>query len=277
MLAKMGTAVSQVVVAPLLFASEQSFWDKHGGEVTALITVVVTILIALVVDRFVLARATTMATRVGDTGVSRTVNTRLRVVRRLVFATILIFGFALALSQFGSIKKVATAILASSAVLGLILGFAARQTLGNMIAGIWLAVTQPIRIGDRISFEDVTGRVDDVTLSYTYIDPGDGDLAVIPNESIVSGTVLNHSTGHRGAPVVVSCWVPAATDMARAREALKDSAGAASVSVAEWTEEGIRLEVSVTGGVEGTRAGDEEAVLRERAQSALRGAGLLDA
>ena len=44
----------------------------------------------------------------------------------------------------------------------------------------------------------MTGRVDDLTLSYTYIDPGDGDLVVVPNESIVSGVVYNHSTGDRG-------------------------------------------------------------------------------
>ena len=255
-------------------ASDPSFWQEHGDEISAAITLLVTILIAYLVDRLVIGRGVRAATR-GDAGLSRTTNTRLRVVRRLVFVSILVIGIALALSQFAEIKRLATGILASSAVIGLVLGFAARQPLGNMAAGLLLAVTQPIRIGDRVSFEDVTGRVDDLTLSYTYIDPGDGDLVVIPNEKIVTGTVYNHSTGDRGAPVTASAWVPAGTDLARAQEALK-AGGADSVRVADWTPEGVELEVKVQPDRDRTRVGDEEAALRERAQRALQGAGLLE-
>ena len=62
---------------------------------------------------------------------SAVADTRLRLVRRLVFATIIVLGLALALAQFPSVKRVATGVLASSAVLGLVVGFAARQTLAN--------------------------------------------------------------------------------------------------------------------------------------------------
>jgi small-conductance mechanosensitive channel len=258
---------------PVLLA-DQSFWHEHGDEVSAAITIVVTIAIAFLVDRLVIARGTRMAAALSDGGVSRAATTRLRLVRRLVFVAILLIGIALALSQFPQIKRLATGILASSAVLGLVVGFAARQSLGNMVAGVSLAVTQPFRIGDRISFEETTGRVDDITLTYTYLDPGDGRLVVIPNESIVSGTVFNHSTGDRSAPVTVSAWVPVATDLERAEQALK-GAGADSVHVAEWTQEGLRLELKVSTERDRTRVGDEEAALRERAQAALQGAGLL--
>jgi small-conductance mechanosensitive channel len=258
----------------LILAANQSFWHEHGDEVSAAITLVVTIIIAFLVDRLVIGRGTRVAERMTEGGVSRAAHTRLRVVRRLVFVAILVIGIALALSQFGQIKRLATGILASSAVLGLVIGFAARQSLGNMVAGVVLAVTQPMRIGDRVTFEETTGRVDDISLTYTYIDPGDGRLVVIPNESIVSGTVFNHSTGDRAAPVTVSVWVPAATDLDRADEALKE-AGADSVRVAEWTPDGLRLEVKVATEHDRTRVGDEEAALRERAQAALQHAGLL--
>ena len=99
---------------------------------------------------------------------------------------ILVIGAALALSQFAKFERLATGILASSAVLGLVVGFAARQTLANLVAGILIAITQPIRIGDTVTIEDETGRVDDLTLSYTYIDPGDGRLVVVPNEKVVA-------------------------------------------------------------------------------------------
>lgn len=281
MLATMPLAVSQVAtaasstLAALPPAAEQSFWQSHGDEISAVITMLVAILVAFLVDRLVIGRGADVAERISDTGVSRGAHTRLRVVRRLVFVTILVIGASLALSQFGQIKRLATGILASSAVLGLIVGFAARQTLGNMIAGVMLAITQPIRIGDRVTFEEVTGRVDDLTLSYTYIDPGNGDLVIIPNEKIVSGTMFNHSTGHRGAPITASAWVPTGTDIGRAREAIRDGTGADEVWVAEWTPEGIRLEVLVSAGADRTRVGDEERALSERTQRALQSAGLL--
>ena len=62
-------------------------------------------------------------------------------------------------------------------MLGLVVGFAARQTLANAIAGILLAITQPIRIGDLVTFEDETGEVEDVRLTYTYMRLDDGTPA----------------------------------------------------------------------------------------------------
>jgi small-conductance mechanosensitive channel len=253
---------------------DQSFWQAHGDEVSAVITMAITILIALAFDRFVLGRAGRVADRFADGGVSRAAQTRLRVVRRLVFVIILVIGAALALSQFGQIKRLATGILASSAVIGLVIGFAARQTIANMVAGVMLAITQPLRIGDRVTFEDETGRVDDVTLSYTFIDTGDGRLMVVPNEKIVSGTLFNHSTGDPAAPIAASVWLPPGADIEAARRAL-EPIGGENVSVAEVTTEGLRLEIRTSTDATRTRAGGEEAALRERAQNALREAGVM--
>jgi small-conductance mechanosensitive channel len=126
--------------------------------------------------------------------VSRSTRTRLRILRRLLLAAVIVVLAALALSQFTELKRLATGILASTAVIGLVVGFAAQHTIGNMVAGIQLAVSQPIRIGDRVSFEETEGRVTDITLSYTYVDPGDGSSVVIPNQLLVEGIVHNHST-----------------------------------------------------------------------------------
>jgi small-conductance mechanosensitive channel len=101
----------------------------------------------------------------------------------------------LVLGQFTEFKRLATGVLASTAVIGLVVGFAAQHTIANMVAGIQIAVSQPIRIGDRIKFQDCEGRVTDITLSYTYLDPGDGSSIVIPNQLLVEGTLHNHSTG----------------------------------------------------------------------------------
>ena len=106
---------------------------------------------------------------------------------------------ALALSQFTELKRLATGILASTAVIGLVIGFAAQHTIGNMVAGVQLAVTQPIKIGDQIEFEDISGRVTDITLSYTYVNPGDDSAIVIPNQMLLDGIIHNRSTGETQA------------------------------------------------------------------------------
>jgi small-conductance mechanosensitive channel len=126
--------------------------------------------------------------------VSRSTKTRLRILRRLILVIVFLILVALALSQFTELKRLATGILASTAVLAAIVGFAAQHTIGNMVAGVQLAVSQPIKIGDRISFEEVEGRVTDITLSYTYISPGDGTTIVIPNQMLVEGIIHNLST-----------------------------------------------------------------------------------
>jgi len=255
---------------------ESGFWEENGAEISAAITLVVAIAIAFLVDRLVLARAKHVADRFAETGVSRATQTRLQVVRRLVFVVILAIGIALALSQFGSIRRLATGILASSALLGLVIGFAARQTIANFVAGILVAITQPIRIGDRVTFDDETGRVDDVTLTFTYIDTGDGRLMVVPNEQIVTGVLFNHSTGDQAAPVAASVWLQPDANLDVARKTL-EAAGVATVTVAETSPDGVRVEVGTGREAGRTRTGDEEAALRERALNALRAAGVLAA
>lgn len=254
---------------------DSGFWDEYGAEISAAITIVATIVLAFVVDRIVLARAKHVAGRFAEDGVSRATQTRLQVVRRLVFVVILVIGIALALSQFGSIRRFAIGTLASTALLGLVVGFAARHTIANLVAGILVAITQPIRIGDRVTFAEETGRVDDVTLSFTYIDTGDGRLMVVPNEQIVTGVLFNHSTGDEAAPVAAVLWLPLDADLAAARRAL-EAAGAAGVTVSEISADGVRLEVATERDAGRTRTGGEEAALRERAQRALREAGVLE-
>ena len=141
-------------------------------------------------------------------------------IRRLVFVAIIVIGLGIALSQFDKLNKLANAVLASSAVIGLVLGFAAQKILANPLAGILLAISQPIRIGDTVTIEDETGRVDDLTLSHTFIDTGDGRLVIVPNETVVTNVVVNRSTGDLNAPVMASVWVPPDADLAAAREAL---------------------------------------------------------
>ena len=88
--------------------------------------------------------------------------TRYRVVRRVVMSTIVFIGVLSALLIIPQVRAIAGGILASSAVVGLVIGFAAQRTLGNAIAGILIAFSQPLRLGDRVMVDETEGTVEEM-------------------------------------------------------------------------------------------------------------------
>jgi small-conductance mechanosensitive channel len=257
-----------------LAAADQTFWQAHGDEISAAITILVAVAVAVIVDRLLIGRAVRAATRLDTGELSREARTRLRLIRRLLFLAIILIGVALALSQFASIKRFATGVLASTAVLGIIIGFAGRQVIANLVAGVVVAFTQPIRIGDLVSIgDDVHGRVTDITLTYTSVDAGDGSLVVVPNEKVTTDFVVNHSAGNSAAPITVDVWLPRDADVEAARKAL-ERGEVTSAHLLELTPEGARIQVKAAIDAGADREA-HEAELRERAQGVLRQAGLL--
>src|SRR5262249_7319542 len=95
--------------------------------------------------------------------------TRYRVVRRTISMAIVFSGIFSALLVIPQVRAVAGGVLASSAVLGVIIGFASQKTLGNFVAGLLIAFAQPIRLGDRVSYAGEDGVVEEIGLTYTYI------------------------------------------------------------------------------------------------------------
>jgi small-conductance mechanosensitive channel len=216
-------------------AASTSDWVDAG------IAIAVAFVIAQIVDRVIAKRGTSVSELVTRGELSPATRTRLRLVRRLVTTVILLIGAAVAASNFPELSSVAKGILASSAVLGLVVGFAARQTLANAIAGILLAITQPIRIGDLVTFEDQTGQVEDMRLTYTYIRLDDGRRLIVPNERLAQSSVVNHTILDPRVQVEVSVWLPLDADLEKAMELIADEDAGISVTVAETDKEGVRL------------------------------------
>jgi len=119
------------------------------------------------------------------------VATRYRVLRRAVFAGIVFVGLVSALLVVPQIRAVAGGVLASSAVVGLVIGFASQRTIGNVVAGILIAVSQPLRLGDEVEVEGARGVVEEIGLTYTWIRTTDHDRLVVPNEKLASETIRN--------------------------------------------------------------------------------------
>jgi small-conductance mechanosensitive channel len=161
---------------------------------------------------------TAIATRVIDhrimgTDRSPQAMTRYRVLRRSVTAVIWFVGILSALLVIPQVRAVAGGLLASSAVLGLILGLAAQRTLGNFIAGLMIATTQPLRLGDWIEVGGTAGVVEEIGLMYTFIRAEDNSRLVIPNEKLASDTILNSTIRSAAKFAEVSVQVPPTADL----------------------------------------------------------------
>src|SRR5436305_811944 len=169
----------------------------------------------------------TIAARLVDWWLSRKpvppeVETRYRVLRRAITTIIIAVGLFSALLVIPQVRAVAGGLLASTAILGVILGLASQQTLGNFIAGILIATTQPVRIGDRVSYANEEGIVEEIGLTYTFIRTADRRRLVVPNSKLASDTIVNASIRSRETFAEISVPVPLAADLEGAIAALRE-------------------------------------------------------
>jgi small-conductance mechanosensitive channel len=147
--------------------------------------------------------------------------TRYRVLRRTVTVTILVVGFFSALLVIPQVRAVAGGLLASSAVLGVIIGFASQRTLGNFVAGILIALAQPVRLGDRVVYDGEEGIVEEIGLTYTFIRTQDRTRLVVPNEKLASDTILNSTIRGRETFAEITVQVPLSADVGAAVDGLR--------------------------------------------------------
>ena len=117
---------------------------------------------------------------------------------RIVLAVVVLIGVWSVLSVFTVTQEVASAFLASGAVLALVAGVALSTPLGNLGSGILLSFAQPVRLGDRITIGDHTGVVRAITLSYTTLVTDEGPHVYVPNQKMVSEMLVNRSVGGEG-------------------------------------------------------------------------------
>jgi small conductance mechanosensitive channel len=111
-------------------------------------------------------------------------------------------------------------------VIGIVVGFAAQRTIGNFIAGLLIAFSQPIRLGDHVEIESLSGVVEEIGLTYTFIRTPDNDRLVIPNEKIASDTIRNSSIRSRKKLAQVTVPVPLDRDLDDVIGLLREVAGA---------------------------------------------------
>src|SRR5919199_5210067 len=202
-------------------------------------------------------------------------HTRYRVLRRSVATTVVVVGLLSALLVIPQVRAVAGGLLASSAVVGIVIGFASQRTIGNFVGGLLIAFTQPIRLGDRVELENTTGTVEEITLTYTFIRTEEGSRLVIPNEKLASDTIVNSTIVSREKVALITVQVPLTHDLRSVVEQLREAfADQRNADVAVTGLNGSAT-VAVSASAESADEAERlETELRLRAQERLRAAGV---
>jgi small conductance mechanosensitive channel len=225
------------------------------------VVMLVTVVVARIIDR-----------RIARRDLPPEAITRYRVFRRSITTAILFVGLLSALLVIPQVRAVAGGLLASSAVLGIVVGFASQRTLGNFVAGLLIAFTQPVRLGDEVIIEDTAGVVEEIGLIYTFVRTDNDDRLVIPNEKLASDTIRNSTIRSREKVAEISLQVPLEQDLAAVVDRLRTVAPDAEVFVSDLAGDATVIVRS--------RAPDEPAAerlereLRLRAHEVLRAEGV---
>jgi small-conductance mechanosensitive channel len=117
---------------------------------------------------------------VSDNLKARAIHTQFAILRKLSVVAIVVLASGLVLMRFEGFRELGTGILASAGIAGLVVGFAAQKTLGNLLAGIQIAITQPIRVDDVVIVEGEWGRIEEITLTYVVVRIWDLRRLVLP-------------------------------------------------------------------------------------------------
>ncbi len=216
------------------------FWQR---ALTAAVVIVAASLLAKVVDW-----------RIARRDLPPEVVTRYRVLRRTVFALIVFLGVMSALLVIPHVRAIAGGVLASSAVLALVIGFASQRTIGNFVAGLLIAISQPLRLGDEVEVAGTRGVVEEIGLTYTWIRTRDNDRLVVPNERLASETIRNSTIRGSTGVAEVTVQVPVDAKLRATMQAL--AADGDEVYVSELTGDKativVRRLVAVTHSTERT-------------------------
>src|ERR1051325_1657483 len=166
------------------------------------VVMLITVVVARVIDR-----------RIARRNLAPETMTRYRVARRSITSAIVVIGLLSALLVIPQVRAVAGGLLASSAVLGIVVGFASQRTLCNFVAGLLIAFTQPLRLGDEVEIEGTRGVVEEIGLIYTFVRTENDDRLVIPNEKLASDTIRNSTIRSREKVAEITVQVPLSSDL----------------------------------------------------------------
>lgn len=208
---------------------------------------------------------------VSDNLTARRVHTQAVVLERTAELLIVVLGVAFALMTFPTVRQLGTGLLASAGLAGLVVGFAARPILENLISGIQLALAQPIRVDDVVIVHGEWGRIEEITATYVVVKVWDERRLIVPFASFIQQPFENWTRNSADILGTVFLWADYTVPVAAARAALESIVRDAplwdgrvcNVQVVDTTEHAVKLRALVSAS-DSSRAWDLRVHVRER-------------
>lgn len=202
---------------------------------------------------------------------ARRIQTQTRVLSRVVMGAIILLGAALGLMTFPAVRQIGATLLASAGIVGLVAGIAARPVFGNLIAGLQIALAQPIRLDDVVIVEGEWGRIEEITSTYVVVRIWDERRMVVPLSWFIENPFQNWTRSTAQMLGTAFLWLDYRTPMEQVRAELQricddDPRWDGRVCIAQVTETGehvmqVRLLVSAR---DSGQAFDLRCAVRER-------------
>jgi small-conductance mechanosensitive channel len=168
-----------ILLLPLLRLPENWTWVTQKAFGIFLI-VALSVLIVRGVNAVQQALLSRHRMDVPDNLPARRIYTQVSVIRKIIVTAVVIIATGSILMLFDPVRQFGTSILASAGIAGIVLGFAAQKTLGNVLAGIQIALTQPLLIDDIVVVEGEFGQIEEITLTYVTVRTWDLRRLVLP-------------------------------------------------------------------------------------------------
>lgn len=208
---------------------------------------------------------------VADNLEARRIHTQTRVISRIVGGALLVAGLAFMLMTFPGARQLGASLLASAGVAGLVAGIAAKSVFSNLIAGLQIALSQPLRIDDVLIVQGEWGRVEEITGSYVVLRLWDQRRLIVPLQWFIENPFENWTRTGAELLGTVMLWVDYTLPVEPLRAEAKRLCEAApqwdrrvcSVQVVETTERAMQLRVLVSASSSGN-AWDLRCHLREK-------------
>jgi small-conductance mechanosensitive channel len=201
---------------------------------------------------------------------ARRVQTQTKVLARSVMVLIILIGSGIGLMTLPLVRQIGASLLASAGVAGLVVGFAAKPVLGNLLAGLQIALTQPIRLQDVVIVENEWGWVEEITGSYVVIRIWDLRRLIVPLQWFIEHPFQNWTRTNSDILGSIMLWVdyrmplePIRQEAERlCREAPEWDQKVCVTQVVETSERAMQLRVLVSA-TDSSRAWDLRCRLRE--------------
>jgi small-conductance mechanosensitive channel len=187
---------------------------------------------------------------------ARRIHTQTRLLARTAGFMVLVAGLSLMLMTFPGARQLGASLLASAGVIGIVAGIAARPVFSNLIAGLQLALAQPLRIDDVLIVQGEWGRVEEITGTYVVLKIWDERRMIIPLQWFIENPFQNWTRNSAQIIGTVFVWVDYRMPLEPLREAARQACEAAPewdkrlclLQVVEAGERSMQLRVLVTSG-----------------------------